>query len=179
MLVEKKEKCSFKMQYSPFPRSFTCMLLARDLMISTCSSFCGITRNTFCLKGEKKIGFETGKSIQRLLFIQKKLCKYETWCLFLPIKGKILQVSRNSCGTYENQERPHFFFLKKKPLSFSVLLCCFYNLFCPAVYQLYTRTTHWSTDRLFPWPCFICILSIMCVLLCTCENSWKSQGGAG
>lgn len=162
------------MQCEPFPKFFTCTLLARELMISTCLSFCGITRNTFCLKGEKKIGFEPGKSIERLLLMQKKLCNHKTCCLFLPIKGKILQVSRNSCSTYENQKGPHFFLKKKN--RFSVLLCCFYNLFCPAFYQLYTRTTHWSTDRLFPWPCFICILFITCVLLHTCENRWKSQG---
>lgn len=177
MLVEQKEKFSFQMQYSPFPKFFTCMLLARELMISTCSSFCRITWNTFCLKGEKKIGFETGKSIERLWLMQKKLCKYKTWCLLLPIKSKILLVRRNSWETYENQEHP-LFFLKKNP-KFSVLLCCFHNLFCPAFYQLYTRTTHWLTDRLFPWPCFICILFKMCVLLHTCEDSWKSQGGAG
>lgn len=69
------------------------------------------------------------------------------------------------------------FFKKEKIDTFSVLLCCFYNLFCPDFYQLYTRTSHWLTDRLFPWPCFICILFTVCVFLYTCENSWKSHRG--
>lgn len=176
MLVKQKEKCSFQTQSSLLPEFFTWMLLARELMIATCSSFCGITRNTFCLKGEERVEFGTGKSVERLLLLQKRLCKYKIWCLFLPLKGGVLQVSRNSCSTYENQERPHIFLWRKKPSSFSGL-CCFYNPFCPASYHLSPRTKHWPDDRLlFPWPCFICTLFIKCALLHTCENSWRSQG---
>lgn len=54
--------------------------------------------------------------------------RYKTWCLFLPIKGKILQVSRNRCSTYENQECPHF--LKQAFCSFcAAFITCFVLLF--------------------------------------------------
>lgn len=148
------------------------MMLARKLRISTCLSFCGITRNTFCLYGEKNIWFETVEN----LWSCRRNHKYKTWCLFLPIKGKILQVSRNRCSTDENQECPHF--IEHLSCSFCAsFLGCFYNLFCPAFYQSYVKTTDWSTDNLFLWPCFICILFIVCVSFYTCENNWKSHRG--
>lgn len=131
------------MQYTPFPKLFTCMLLERDLMIPTCSSFCGNTRNTFCLKGEKRLNLKQVSQLRGFCLCSRNCANIKLDVCSYPSQVRSCRSAETAAAPMRNKSA-HIFSKEKTQVFTSVLLL-------QSVLSCFLSIIHWNNPLINRW----------------------------
>lgn len=136
MLAEQKEKCSFKSNIAPSLGSLPACFWQGNWWFPPAHHSAESHETPSAWKGRKRMDLKQVSQLKGFCSCRRNCANIKLDVCSYPSKARSCRCADTAAAPMRTKS-DHIFFKEKTP----VLLCCFYNLFCPAFYQLHTRTT--------------------------------------